>query len=168
MHWNWWNLEVKPWWARLVVGRRPAHTLVRLVLVLILYFGLFKVAFIPMRVMGRSMEPSYRQGRPNLIYRLAYRKAAPQRGDVVVLQKRGSITRIMKRIVALPGERVGVWGGRVYVNGIPLTEPYARGNQIRSREMTLGPDEFFAVGDNRDITEVGRVRRQEILGRVLY
>jgi signal peptidase I len=142
--------------------------LVRLALVLALYFGVFRIAFIPMRVLGRSMEPGYRPGRPNLIYRLAYRSSAPRRGDVVVIQVQGSIQRVMKRIVALPGERVALRAGRVFVDGAPLEEPYARGNQVRSREVRLRPDEYFVAGDNRDVTEVGRVTRQDILGRVLY
>jgi hypothetical protein len=50
------------------------------------------------------MEPTYRDGRPNLVYRWAYRRSLPERGDVVVLRKAGTLQRILKRIVGLPGE----------------------------------------------------------------
>lgn len=165
---SWWQYQVQPWWARAIVGRRPALTLLRLAAVLVLYFAVMRPAFLTTRVWGHSMEPTYREGRSNLVYRWAYRRAMPRRGDVVVLRKEGTLQRILKRIVALPGERVAIESGRVFVNGEPLEEPYARGRGIRSRELTLQDGEYFAVGDNRDVSESGRVRLDEIVGRVVF
>ena len=60
--------------------------------------------------------------------------------------------------------------GRVIVNGKPLNELYARGRSIPSTEeaVTLGKREFFVIGDNRDVSEYGRVEHDEILGKVLF
>jgi signal peptidase I len=165
---SWWHYEVESWWARLLVGRRPARTLARLGVILLLYFGVFRVLFMPIRVWGHSMAPTFREGRPCLIYRWAYRDAPPVRGDVVLLRKSGTLARILKRVIGLPGERVMIVRGRVLVNGVLLAESYAQGRRIRTPEVTLQPDEYFAVGDNRDISEAGVVKREEILGKVIW
>jgi signal peptidase I len=161
-----WNIQVTGW-LRWVVGRRPLLTLVRLVVVMVLYFGAFRAMFVPVRVTGGSMEPSYPDGKVKLLNRWAYRGAVPARGDVVGFRKDGTRLVIMKRIVAVPGERVRILGGRVFVNGLLLDEPYAEGAGIPAsrREVALGDDEYFAIGDNRQVTEYGVVKRHEILGR---
>jgi signal peptidase I len=116
------------------------------------------------------MEPSYRNGRINFLSRWAYRSATPRRGDVVGIRKQGSKLVVLKRIVGMPGERVTVRGGRVMVNGLPLQEPYAQGQGIPSTRLPLllGPEEYFAIGDNREVTLYGEVDRSEILGKVLF
>jgi signal peptidase I len=166
---RWTQLEVSPWWARLVVGRRPWVTLIRLVVLVAVSLVLFRGVFVPIRVVGSSMEPSYRNGRINFLSRWAYRSTLPRRGDVVGIRKEGSKVVVLKRIVGMPGERVTVRGGRVLVNGLPLREPYAQGYGIPSTQLPrlLGPEEYFAIGDNRELTLYGVVNRSEILGKVL-
>lgn len=166
----WTRMEVRPWWGRLVVGRRPAVTLVRLAVLVGLSLIVFRGLLVPMRVVGRSMEPTYRDGRFNFLNRLAYRAGAPRRGDVVAIRMPGSRLVVLKRIVALPGERVAVRGARVVVNGELLREPYASGRGIPSTrgEIRLGEDQYFAIGDNREQTAYDVVRRSNILGKVLF
>jgi signal peptidase I len=163
-------LVVRAWWARLLIGRRPVVTLIRLVVLVAACGFLFKVVLVPIRVTGRSMEPTYRNGRVNFLQRHAYRRRDPARGDVVGLQLEGSRLVLLKRIVGLPGERVGLRGGRVFINGEPLAEPYTRGHEVPSTrgERTLGVDEYFVIGDNRDESAHGVVRRAELRGKVLW
>lgn len=164
------RMEVRPWWGRLLVGRRPAVTLVRLLVVVVLSVVVFRGVLVPMRVVGRSMEPTYRDGRFNLLNRLAYRLADPRRGDVVAIRMPGSRLVVIKRLVALPGERVAVRGARVLVNGELLRETYAWGRGIPSTrgEIRLKEDEYFAIGDNREQTAYDVVRRGNLLGKVLF
>jgi signal peptidase I len=171
-------MESPSWWMRALVGRRPARTAVRLLVLVVLALGLFKWPLLGIRVTGRSMEPTYHDRRILFISQIAYRWHPPQRGDIVGLQAEGSRLVILKRIVGLPGERVLVWRGRVYVNGEPLSEPYlepsAGGRPVDSPpgggpELTeLGPDEYYAIGDNRPVTAHGKVKNSQIRGKVVF
>jgi signal peptidase I len=163
-------LRVRSWWGRALIGRNPTVTAVRLVLLVAVSLVAFKVVLVPVQVTGRSMEPSYRDGRINFMHLLAYRVREPQRGDVVGIQFEGSRLILLKRIVALPGERVSLREGRVFINGEPLDEPYARGADIppTREEVLLESDQYFAIGDNRDDSAYGLVRRNEIQGKVLF
>ena len=163
-------LRVNAWWVRAMIGRSPALTLVRLVMLVGISVIAFKLVLIPVQITGRSMEPSYQNGRINFIHRFAYRWREPQRGDVVGIRFEGSRLILLKRVVGLPGERVAVRNGRVYVGGESLDEPYARGADIPStrEEVLLEADQYFAIGDNRDDSAYGLVRRAEIHGKVLF
>ena len=84
----------------------------------------------------------------------------------------------MKRVVGLPGEEVQVKGGRVFVNGTALGEPYRTptGEEValarRDGAWSLSVDEYFLLGDNRqdslDSRAFGPVPRASVLGRVWY
>jgi len=130
----------------------------------------YKTALVPIRVTGVSMEPTYHNGRLNVLNKLAYNRRDPARGEVVGIQLRDRQMVLMKRIVGLPGETIEIKGGRVWVDGKALTEPYAQGFGIPStpRATKLAQDEFFVVGDNRSVSEYGVVGRDEILGKVLF
>jgi len=164
------DFQLQPWWGRVLVGRHPRRTLVRAATLIALSFVLFKFVFVAIRVTGQSMEPTYRNGRVALINRLAYRTRAPQRGEVVSLRLRDSRLLLLKRIVALPGEAVELDDGRVLVDGELLRESYVRGVGLTpmSHGVRLQLDEYFAMGDNREISAFGVVRRDEIQGKVLF
>lgn len=161
-------LLISTWWGRALVGRHPRRTLARVATIVVVTFVLFKFVFIAIRVEGNSMSPTYRSGWPNLINRLAYRWHEPRRGDVVAVRAEGTYLVLLKRIVGLPGERIAIHHGNVFVNGQPLNEPYARGRDVSSRdEIRLGHNEYFVIGDNRDVSLYFTVRRQEILGKIV-
>jgi len=163
-------LEVRSWWGRLLVGRRPVRTLLRAIVLAVVVLTLVKWCFVPIRVTGHSMEPTYRNGRLNVLNLLAYHRRDPQRGDVVGIRLREHRMVRMKRVMGLPGERVSLRAGVVIINGTALTEPYAQGHEVPSteEEAELGPNEYFVVGDNRDVSEYGIVARSEIMGKVLF
>ena len=77
---------------------------------------------------------------------------------------------LLKRIMGLPGEKIRFENGIVIVNDSPLEEPYTKGRRLPPilRNVTLGPDEYFVIGDNRDASEYGSVSRKELLGKVLF
>jgi signal peptidase I len=145
-------------------------TVVRLVVLVVMASVLFKGVLIPVRVTGKSMEPTYRDGRVNFINRLAYRRSEPRRGDVVGLRREPSRLLVMKRIVGLPGEHVAIRRGRIYINGEPLEESYTDGRPILRAwvDRQLGAGEYFAIGDNRDLSAFGVVTRRDIQGKVLF
>ena len=154
----------------MLIGRRPARTLARLIVLILVSFVLFKFLFLPIRVVGNSMVPTYHNGRINFINRLAFRWHGPKRGDVVAVRLDSSRLVLMKRVVGLPGERIAIQAGRVVVNGRTLDEPYANvaGSPPSQSEIVLGPDEFFVIGDNRDISAYGTVHQHELIGKVMF
>ena len=161
------------WLRRITLGRDPRRTLTRVAVltgVSILTFGWLLT---PVRVSGISMEPTYRDSTLNLVNRMTFRMRAPRRGDVVAIRLAGPNVLYVKRIVALPAERVSIVEGIVEINGQPLIEPYvhkrARWNYP---EVTVGPREYFVIGDNRSMRMVdhdfGRVDARRVLGRLLF
>jgi signal peptidase I len=162
-------LEITSWWGRVLIGRRPRRTLARVVVLVVASFVAIKFLFIPVRVVGNSMSPTYRSGRFNLVNRLAFRWHEPRRGDVVAVRKEGTYTVLLKRVVGLPGERIAIRSGNVIVNGQPLAEPYARGHEVPGtrNEILLGQDEYFVIGDNRDVSVYFTVRRDQIIGKAV-
>ena len=154
----------------MLIGRRPTRTLTRLIVLILVSFVLFMFLFLPIRVVGNSMVPTYHNGRINLINRLAFRWHGPKRTDVVAVQQDNTRLVLLKRVVGLPGERIAIRAGRVLVNGRTLDEPYARVSESppSQDEIVLGPDEYFVIGDNRDISAYGAVHQHEVIGKVVF
>ena len=119
------------------------------------------------------MLPTYQSGSLNLVNRLAYLNDKPSRGDIVAIRLAGPHVLYVKRIIALPGERISMSAGQVYVNGAPLIEPYVRNrNPWDVPEVTLTSREYFVVGDNRGMRasdhDFGRVDVSRIVGRIVF
>jgi signal peptidase I len=156
----------------LAIGRHPKRTLIRLVILVVTSFVVFRYILIPVRVTGISMEPTYHNRSVNFIYRMAFLRHPPRRGDVVGIRFSTEALMYMKRIVGLPGETIAFSRGRVVVNGVRQEEPYvANYSNWEFPVGTLGPDEYYVVGDNRSMPpkfhEQGRVESARIVGRVV-
>jgi signal peptidase I len=124
------------------------------------------------RVEGPSMQPTLAAGQFVLTDRLAYRLGQPQRGDIVVIHpEAGAGQDLIKRVVGLPGEHIVMGAGVVHIDGRPYAEPYLNEPAGYSGTWTLGPDEFFVLGDNRnnssDSHVFGPLRRAAFNSRAL-
>ena len=134
-------------------------------------------------VHGDSMLPAFAREHYILVSRLAWRRAAPTRGDVLVLRHPlRPDWHFIKRVVGLPGEEVRVKEGTVLIDGLPLEEPYlsdavgvahaaGTGSEPVSAEgeWTLLEGQYFVLGDNRthsdDSRRFGPVDRESIIGK---
>ncbi|HVY69160.1 MAG TPA: signal peptidase I [Verrucomicrobiae bacterium] len=159
--------------ARLAFGRRPARTLARIVVLIVICFVLFRYVLLPIRVNGISMEPTYHNGKIDFINRLAYLHQLPKRGDIVGVKLTGYRVMYLKRIIGLPGEKLWMVGGKLYINGKRVEEPYTKANPMWFIDpITLGPSEYYYVGDNRSMPleyhEHGTADISKIAGKVLY
>jgi signal peptidase I len=161
------------WLQRVLIGRRPKRTLVRVVVLIAACFLIRQFVLLPVRVEGGSMLPTYKDHGIRFVYRLAYLTHEPRRGDVVSIRlMAGEHVMFMKRIVGLPGETVAFHHGQLYINGQPIDEPYVK---FRCRwehpPEQVGPDQYYVVGDNRDMPwadhEKGRAARNYIVGKVV-
>lgn len=131
------------------------------------------------RMIGVSMEPSLYNGQKILINRLAYTLTTPKTGDVVVFLPNGNPNShyYVKRVVAVPGDRVSIQGGRLYVNGEQVDEPKRdkmADAGIAANEIVLGNGEYFVLGDNRNNSEdsrsanIGPVKSKDIIGKAWF
>ena len=109
------------------------------------------------RVPSNSMETTIMTGDRIIGSRLAYITGDPQRGDIVIFNHKidtsGKETRLVKRVIGLPGETVEISGGRIYINGSPepLEEPYLH-EEMRWKDDRFEVPEgcYLMLGDNRN------------------
>jgi len=164
--------ESPSWLRTILIGRKPERTAVRIVVLVITCFVVFRFVFLPIRVEGASMFPTYKDRRINFVNRLAYLFHEPQRGDVVAIRTSGISIMYMKRIIGLPGETVAFHDGHAYIDGKPLDEPYVKfPSAWEHASRQLGPNEYYCVGDNRSMPQAdhteGIAERERIVGKVL-
>lgn len=160
-------------WRRLAFGARPGRTLVRAAILAAVAGVLFTFVLMPVRGVGVSMEPTIASGDLVFVSLLTYRVREPRRGDIVAVRLAGRRAVYVKRLVALPGERVAIRGGQVIIDGERLDEPYVIHRQPwRVEETTLDRDEYFVVGDNRgmpiSLHDMGTTSRARLLGPVIF
>jgi signal peptidase I len=130
----------------------------------------------PVRVEGTSMLPQLEDQDRLFIDKIAYRVGEIHEGDVVVFEyPRDRSKSYIKRVIGLPGDRLRIDHGRVYVNDRRLPEPYVplRFEDDRSvAEMTLPPHEYWMMGDHRSISsdsrDFGPVDRSLIYGKAVF
>jgi signal peptidase I len=157
----------------LALGKSPARTMKRTAATAVLCIIVFRFLLIPARLHGTSMEPAYRNNSFNFINTLAYIRKEPVRGDVVGIRLAGRRVMLLKRIIGLPGENLEFRGGQLFINGEPFPEPYLKTESDWDMPgAEIGPDEYFAAGDNRSMPienhELGRVRRERITGKAVF
>jgi signal peptidase I len=158
---------------RLVFGARPRRTLARVAVLVAVSFVTFGWLMTPIRVTGISMEPTYRDGRYNLVNRVVFRFRSPTRGDVVAIRLAGPHVLYVKRVIGLPNERISIVKGVVQIDGVPLAEPYLHyAAAWEYAEVSIGPREYFVIGDNRRMRagehDFGRVDARRVLGTLVF
>ncbi|MBR3601280.1 MAG: signal peptidase I [Lachnospiraceae bacterium] len=128
-------------------------------------------------VVGSSMENTLSDGDNLIVDKITYRFRDPKRYDIIVFPfQYEKNTFYIKRIIGLPGETVEIdLDGVIYINGKELTEYYGReiiaDPGIARDKITLGADEYFVMGDNRNNSTdsrssiVGNIHKKDILGR---
>ena len=127
-------------------------------------------------VSGESMENTLDDGDQLIVDKITYRFQDPERFDIIVFPFHyKENTYYIKRIIGLPGETVQIADGAIYIDGEVLQESYGREVMqdpgIAAEPITLGEDEYFVLGDNRNQSSdsrdpsVGLIHRDEIIGR---
>lgn len=128
---------------------------------------------------GESMMDTLKDRENLLVEKISYHFKDPERFDVIVFYPYGRDSKeyYIKRVIGLPGETVQIIGSQIYINGKVLEENYGK-DPIEfagtvEEPQTLGEDEFFVLGDNRDVSqdsrfeEVGFVQKKNIEGKAI-
>lgn len=161
--------------------RSMLFLLLETVVVIVLAFFLVRIAIERTVVPGVSMEPTLAEGTSIIVNRLSYLKNGPERYDVIVFEQAGEEHRYyhVKRVIGLPGERIQIVNGTIYINGEPLKEtvhdlPKMHLSGLAEKEFTLDEDEYFVLGDNRNKSEdsrfanIGNVTKDQIVGEAWF
>ncbi|MCL5428252.1 MAG: signal peptidase I [Chloroflexi bacterium] len=161
--------EVPPSAARRVL----LEVIETIVLALVLFMAInFLTARI--RVDGSSMEPNFHDGDYVIVNRIAYKLGDIQRGDVIVFPfPLDPEDDYIKRVIGLPGDRVAIYGGVLYVNGEPLIEPYIREAPRSDLAELIVPEGYvYVMGDNRnessDSRSWGPLKIEDVLGKAIF
>lgn len=142
-----------------------------LVLAVILYFGIDAV-FARVRVINISMQPTFYEGDVLLVNKLAYKLGKMHTGDVVIFHNPSFLEEdYIKRLIGKPGDTVKAEGGKIYVNGVALDEPYLAQPPYYLGEWVVPADSVFVLGDNRnsssDSHSWGFVPVDDLVGKAL-
>lgn len=145
-------------------------------LALVLYV-VIQYAVQTVHVLGSSMYATLHDNDLLVASKISYKLHPPQRGDIVVFKPPDEASRdFIKRIIALPGERIHITNSVVYINGQVLREPYLpekwtyNNNWPASgQDQLIPPDQYFVMGDNRnhssDSRTFGTIELNSILGK---
>ncbi|HEY6117357.1 MAG TPA: signal peptidase I [Candidatus Dormibacteraeota bacterium] len=165
--------------------RSAASSLLReiaevIVLAVILYFGI-SFAIQAVHVEGLSMFATLDNDDYLIANKIDYRLHAPERGDIIILRPpTNNSTDFIKRIIGLPGERVLIRSGVVYINGHRLVEPYLPEEWVTSNNWPIDnpngevmpPNQYFVMGDNRNRSQdsrfFGPITRDRIDGKAWF
>ncbi len=155
-----------------------ASIVVALVIFVVTYLFIAR----PYQMVGKSMQPTYEHGQYILANSIAYKFGEPERGDIVILSSpKNADIDFIERIIGLPGERIKISQGRVYINGEALKESgylpegteTGSGNFLKEGEEVVIPEgKYVVMGDNRghsaDSREFGFIDREKIYSRVAF
>lgn len=170
------------------IFQRLSGAVLDIVETVVVALSIFLVVYLffmqPNQVNGQSMEPTFLSGEYVLTDKVSYQTGEPQRGDVVVFHApeaagcpQGTGCDFIKRVIGLPGDTLSVHDNGIFINGQQLPEPYIPPENITKageftsggRDVHLGENEYFVVGDNRPFSSDSRVwgpiGKQNIVGR---
>ena len=131
----------------------------------------------PFIVAGASMQDTFESGEYLIVDQVSYHFHSPQRGEVVIFRYPKDPSKFfIKRIIGVPGDTIIIEDSQVtivnetYPGGVVLNEPYVKSMRPTARqEQTLGPRQYFVMGDNRDASSDSRVwgvlQEERIIGR---
>ena len=139
----------------------------------IILFAAINAISARIRVDGASMEPTLQSGEFVIVNKLAYMFGDPTTGDVIVFHfPRDPDQEYIKRIIGLPGDRVEVKGGEVYINDQVLSEDYIAASPVYDSVWDVPDDSLFVLGDNRnnssDSHNWGPVPLDYVIGKATF
>jgi signal peptidase I len=133
----------------------------------------------PHKITGWSMAPNFDSGEYVLSEKVSYYFNSPKRGDVIIFKRPDIAGDFVDRIIGLPGEKISIKDGHVYINNKILDEPYVSGNTksnssvfIDENNMLIPDGNVVVMGDNRgrsdDSRDYGFIQFKDITGRMFY
>ncbi len=153
---------------------------VEIALTLLLAFTFVYFVGLRTSVVGQSMAETLNSGDEILVNRFVYKVTNPKPNDIIVFLPNGNEKShyYVKRVIAVPGDTVLIENGTVYVNGEAFDEEISVDSiedaGLAEEEITLGTDEYFVLGDNRNNSEdsryanIGNIKKEYIIGKAWF
>ncbi|MCD8109291.1 MAG: signal peptidase I [Clostridiales bacterium] len=163
----------------LSMSKNIALMAIKILIALFLAFVVVYSVGMKVTVSGNSMESIISDGDRVLVNRLVYSLSEPKAGDIIVFLPNGNEKShyYVKRVVAVPGDTVYISDGVLYVNGEMYddedTEAIVNAG-LAEEEITIGEDEYFVLGDNRNSSEdsryanIGNIKMEYIVGKAWF
>jgi signal peptidase I len=157
--------------SRLATWLPALRELAETILLTLVIFFMIRFAVENYRIEGYSMEPNFHDGQFLLVNKIVYLLHHPERGDVVIFRYPNNPKKnYIKRMIGLPGEKVQITAGRLYINDALIDEPYPFNHADYDwGPVTVGPDEYFVLGDNRpessDSHSWGMLPAKDMIGK---
>ncbi len=122
----------------------------------------------PVKVNGSSMAPTLRGGEIMILNK----RSKIKRFDIVVLKIDEQPDNLIKRVIGMPGEEIEIRSETIYINDKPIEDNYGAGHTYDIDKIKLKDDEYYVLGDNRQISMdsriFGPVKREDIKGTTKY
>ena len=138
------------------------------IIVIVLLFRTFIAT--PAVVDGESMVPTLKDNNLVIISKITYVVKDINRFDIVVIKNEEDNDKIIKRVIGLPNEKIVYKDNVLYINDKIVTSDEIKFEDTNDFEAETGDNEYFVLGDNRDISKdsryLGNFKRSDILGRV--
>lgn len=141
-----------------------------LIILIIILLKIFVFNFI--LVKGDSMNPNYKNNDFMFLNKIKYKFSSIKRGDVIVLKYNN--TDLIKRVIAIPKDKIKVENGKLYINNKEFKETYINSYTAAEdfSEITIKDNEYFVMGDNRynsyDSRNFGSINKNSIKGKVEF
>ncbi len=144
----------------------------RLLGVLLLFWFVFFYGFEFFEVEGDSMEPTLKHKTKVFVNTVYCKIVSPDRGDVIVVEDPNeNRDHLIKRVIGLPKEKVEIKSGYIFINDIKIKDKWERmllndvsSHYVDEHPIYLKKDEYFLIGDNRNYTWYGVIKRKDIKG----
>ena len=158
---------------KFIFPKMSCYYILRALTVAMIAYVFFFYICIPIKINGISMEPTYKDGAINLIWRPVYYFREPEPSDVVGVRLAGRNVMLLKRVVALEDDTVAFHKGKLIINGTVISEPYVElpcNWEMSARKVEKG--KVYVVGDNRSVNMknhvFGQVDRNRIMGVTIW
>ncbi len=154
-----------------------AEFIIYIVLILVCVFWVPEHVIQRTVVNGESMENTLHTGESLLVEKISYHFKDPKRYDIIVFYPEGREVDeyYVKRVYGLPGETIQIKDNQVYINGNAIEDDFAKNKMddagIAEEPVTLADDEYFVLGDNREVSldsrDLGPIEKENIAGHVI-
>jgi len=150
-----------------------AHFAMRAIVVAAVSFIIFYFFLTPIRLRGKSMEPTLKDGSIHFLCKICFMFKEPKRGDIVGIKLAGRKVILLKRVVGVEGEKVEFREGKLFIEGKEVYEPYIKGESDWNYEgKVVEKGKLFVVGDNRSVPieshDFGEVSKKRIVGKMIW